>query len=327
MRYWLRQLAKYSIIAIAVFALFLSVIGIKQLVTPTLSDVNAQAVSSCLNRMNIPDSELHWIYVPQSASELHTEENFYFLAGQLITNKVVDASTCPAGGLALNGYANACGMSVAKPTVIVLQNSLDEAILKAWKNVGVPPVLLKNLIRVESQFWPSQHAQTHFGYGHITNIGIRNALEWNRDLYAKVCPASAGGTCASSYTTANQILASLMITCPTCQYGVDLTQADRTVDVLAEVVLGYCYQTAQLIYNATGWLSSNAVDYPTLWKLTLMDYNAGSECVFTTVRDTFNATQGPMSWGELSVRVDGEQCIRGYTYANQITAKYFNFPP
>jgi len=169
--------------------------------------------------------------------------------------------------------------------------------------------------------------ETHFGFGHITNIGIRNALQWNSDLYEKVCPPSAGGTCASNVSVADEILSSLISTCETCEYGIDPIAANRSVDILAEVVLGYCYQTEQLVFNATGWHSSLAVDYATIWKLTLMDYNAGSQCVYDTIASTFEFTQGPMRWSDISDNASGNQCIRGLTYANLITAKYFDFPP
>ena len=289
-------------------------------------NVSAQTVSTCLNRVNIPVEDMHWVYVPESADQLYTEEEYFFLAGQLITNNVVDASICPSGGLMLNGYANACGMSIAMPTVIIIQNMLNESILQTYEDVGVPPVLLKQLISNESQFWPSQYSIYHYGFGHITNIGIRNALEWNRDLYNKVCPTSDDGTCASNYYTANQILATLISTCETCEYGIDAYTANRSVDILAETLLGYCFQTEQLVYNATGWHSSLAVDYATIWKLTLMDYNAGSKCVLDTLEATFEATQGPMNWSDISAYVTDE-CIRGLAYANQITAKVFDFPP
>lgn len=323
----IKWIKRFFIVSIAIFLLFLSAMGVKAIFGSQVMDVTAQAVPSCLNRTNIPDADLHWVYVPENSTALHTEEDYFYLAGQLISNNVVDASTCPSGGLTLNGYANACGMSVAQPKVLELQNILDEAILKAWKEVGVPPVLLKQLIRQESQFWPTIDRQTHYGYGHITNIGMRNALEWNPDLRAKVCPAGSGYSCAYDYSIANQILSTLVATCPSCALGINVDAANRSVDILAESVLGYCYQTAQLIYNATGWYSSNAVDYATLWKLTLMDYNAGSECVFSTVAKTFKAVQGPMTWADISARVSGDLCIRGKTYANQITAKYYNFPP
>jgi hypothetical protein len=292
-----------------------------------IRNVSIQSLSTCLNRLNIPTEDLHWVYAPESADQLHTEENFFYLAGKLISDKIVDASACPSGGLTSNGYANACGMAAAKPDVIIIQNMLNEPILQAWKDVGVPPVLLKQMIRMESQFWPSQHDITHFGFGHITEIGMLNALEWNRSLFTKYCPTSGSGTCATEEGIAYQILSSLVSTCRTCKYGIDPVAANRSVDILARVLLGYCYQTEQIIYNATGWFSGLAVDYATIWKMTLMNYNSGPGCVYDAVVKAFKATKGPIRWPDIVAHTSGDQCIRGIYYANIITAKYFNFPP
>ena len=299
-------------------------------------NVSAQTVHPCLNRVNVPINELHWLYVPESADQLYTEEHYFFLAGQLIANKAVDASICPSGGLMSNGYANACGMATALPTVIIVQNMLNEPILQAWKEVGVPPVLLKQMIRQESQFWPSLYMfPTHendsyyyeYGLGHMTVIGMQNALQWNRDLSAKVCSVSDSGNCASDSGIVNQILSSQIATCDTCEYGINSDLVNYSVDILAEAVLGHCYQTSQLIFNATDWHPSLVVDYATIWKLTLMNYTAGPGCVFDAIVSTFEITEGPMDWSEISANVSGEHCIYGLEYANQITAKYFDFPP
>ena len=101
----------------------------------------------------------------------------------------------------------------------------------------------------------------------------------------------------------------------------------RAAPILAETLLGYCFQTARMVYNVTGWHSSLAVDYATIWKLTLMNYNAGPECTYNTILSTFEFTQGPMRWSDISANVSGQRCFRGLAYANQITAKTFNFPP
>jgi hypothetical protein len=287
----------------------------------------ALSESTCLNRVNVSPADLHWVYIPDSADELHTEEDLFFLAGQLIAKGIVDAGECPANGLTFEGYANACGMDIAKPAAIIVQNLLNESILGAYENVGVPPVLLKQLIRVESQFWPSRYGTFHYGYGHITNVGILNALQWNTNLGTKVCSGPDYQACATDIGSANQILSSLINTCDTCEYGIATSETDRSVEILAETLLGYCYQTEQLILNATGWHSSLAVDYGTMWKLTLMDYNAGSKCLYDTIESTFNYTNGPMSWSEIAAHVSDEACFRGLTYANQITTKVFNFPP
>jgi len=319
------RVAIWIIAALVAAVIFLAASGFNLAARSPVA--SAQASPTCLNRVNIPLEEMHWIYVPESASQLYTDEKLYFLAGQLISNGVVNAGTCPSGGLTLTGYANACGMDAAKDAMIAVQNMVNQPILDQWQTVGVPPVLLKMMIRTESQFWPGRYMMTHYGFGHITNIGMRNALEWNADLRAKVCDSTAAVDCALSVPVADQILSSLVTTCVTCEYGIDPVTANRSIDLLAEVVMGYCFQTQQLVFNATGWYSGMVVDYPTIWKLTLLNYNAGSGCVFDAVASAFKATNGPVKWSDIKAHVSGEQCLRGVTYANQITSKYFNFPP
>ena len=301
--------------------------------SPQIEPVSAQAIHPCLNRINIPINELYWLYVPESANELYSNERLFFLAGQLINNDVVDASACPTGGLAPDGYANACGMAAAYPKVVEVQNLVNEPVLRAWQEIGVPPVMLKMMIRQESQFWPSVYISTistptvHYGYGHMTYIGIENALFWNRNLYAKLCSKVDNPNCISDAGVVNQFLSSLVATCPTCENGINTAIANQTVDILAEVVLGYCYQTSQLIYNATGWYPGLVVDYATIWKLTLMNYSKGPQCVLDTISKTFDMTEGPMTWDEISANVPEGPCEFGITYAKIITSRYYDFPP
>lgn len=295
--------------------------------------VSAYTVHPCLNYVNIPMNELSWLYIPEFEYELNTQEDYFYLAGQLISNKIVDASACPLGGLTQNGYANGCGMATARPAVIEIQNMLNGPILEAWKEVGVPPVLLKQLIRQESQFWPGFHTYGEnntvyeYGFGHITLMGLQTALQWNHDLYNKVCATSGSDNCAYDYAAVNQALLSLVATCNTCKNGINSEMVNRSVDILAETVMGYCYQTSQLIYNATDWYPSLVVDYPTLWKLTLMNYTSGPNCVLNAVSSTFEMTDGPMDWYDISANVTTKYCQYGKEYANRITAKYFDFPP
>lgn len=295
------------------------------LVPSVQAAVQQDSIPTCLNRINIPDTEMHWIYVPESADELYSDDTLMWLAGNLIKNKVIDASNCPAGGLGADGYANACGMALARPKGLEIQNSLNQYILDAWVDVGVPPVLLKQVIRYESQFWPSQENEYHYGYGHVTPIGVLNAMEWNPALLKLAC--GSGTTCGLDISTAQHILDQLVITCATCENGVDMSRASTSVDLLAHVLMGYCNQSAQLVFNASGWRSNLVVDYPTMWKIALMDYNAGSVCVEATLNETFKATQGPMKWSDILAHLQGDNCRRGAYYANQVTAKAYPFPP
>ena len=93
---------------LAAFLLITS-LGISDVKSPP-RNISAQAISACLNRVHIPQEDLHWVYVPESADELYTDDPLYFLAGQLIINKVVDASYCPAGRLTLSGYARSASI-------------------------------------------------------------------------------------------------------------------------------------------------------------------------------------------------------------------------
>jgi hypothetical protein len=286
----------------------------KQLqVTPTVG-----TVSSCLNRVNIPDAEKSWTDIPANVDALYSDKNLEYLAGRLISQKIVDASACPAGGLAANGYANACGMTTAQPVVVEIQNAVNQAILDQYKTVGVPPILLKNLIEVESQFWPSNEVKGHYGYGHVTVAGMDTALDWYPDLVNDVC-SDPSNNCAGQALSAETMLELMVSTCPTCPNGIDTSKANDSIYLLAKVIMAYCDQTALLVYNATGWRSDLVVDYPTLWKLTLMTYNSGAACTFDTMASAFKKTNGPVDWDYVTVSTNSSLCMRGLYYANEIT--------
>ncbi len=282
--------------------------------------------SSCLNRTNIANVDLGWTYIPTASSELYSEDNLQWLAGRLILAGVVDASGCPANGLASNSYANTCGMTAAKPTVVIIQNSLNQAVLDQYSGTGVPPVLLKQLIRTESQFWPSEDVPGHYGLGQVTDIGASTALYQNPQLLAIVC-GSSSNNCIADNVTVEMMFSQMVNTCPTCKTGINTDQANYSVKLLANVVYSYCDQTTHLIFNATGWRSNLVVDYGTLWKLSLMNYNAGATCVYDSVRDAFKRTNGPIDWPNIVAVTTDSLCKRGVSYANQVTRNDYNFPP
>ncbi|MEJ5201634.1 MAG: hypothetical protein WHV66_05315 [Anaerolineales bacterium] len=285
----------------------------------------------CLNRGTVPDAELHWLYIPESAAELATEENYLYLAGRLIESGVVDASDCPAGGMGAGGYANACGLAAAKPVVIELQNAYDEAILQAWQDVGVPPVLLKQLIRYESQFWPGQWGTYHFGLSHLTYYGAYTALYWSPVLFQRACDPTYGGRCEAYFIDAMMIgsfLQNVNADCPTCPYKIDIAKAQKSINYIAHALLAYCRQTAQIVSNATGQSTPGAVvDYATIWKLTLYNYNAGSICLYNAVRDAYESIEGQITWLDIAGYVGSGSCELGVGYVNKITEPYYAFPP
>jgi len=287
--------------------------------------------SLCLSRGIVPPEEMHWLYIPASASELHTELNYLYLAGQLIANGVVDASSCPVGGMGEGGYANACGMAVAQPLVIELQNAYDESIMDAWRNVGVPPVMLKQLIRYESQFWPTKWGYYHFGLGHLTFFGARTALLWNPVLFQAVCDVAYHGNCQN--VTVDDIMVGTFLNffdaaCPTCPMKIDIGKAQQSVYYLSQALMAYCRQSTQIIYNVTeGKTPSTIVSYSTIWKLTLYNYNAGAVCVYNSIEKAYGERRRFLRWSDIEDNTESKQCLVGIDYANKITEKFYNFPP
>ncbi|MBN2045265.1 MAG: hypothetical protein JW757_09615 [Anaerolineales bacterium] len=301
-----------------------------------LARENAQLTPTCLNRADIPDSEYHWLYVPAVPGELATSEYYGFLAGQLIIYGVVDASDCPLGGVWPTGYANACGLDATRDIVIELQNVYDEEILQAFYDTGVPPVLLKQLLRFESQFWPIRHGTYHFGLGHLTLIGASSALQWNPVLYGEVCLETFNGPCPGNYlgsfssydnVLAGELLGLMDASCEECEYKVDIAKAEASIPYIAEILMGYCRQTSQIVYNVTGKFSGYTVDYATIWKMTLLNYNAGPHCVYSALDSIYTPETGKLSWNQISQNVEGDGCINGVNYANSITAPYYSFTP
>jgi hypothetical protein len=275
----------------------------------------------CLDRSDIPEDELHWLYIPKDPSELATTEDYGYLSGQLIKAGVVDASSCPLGGLWADGYASPCGLARTRQVSLHLQNVYDDAILAAGKDIGVPPVMIKQLIRYESQFWPVQWGPYHFGLGHLTSAGAGSALFWHRPLYEATYAAAPG---SANLPVA---LVSLMNAyCPTCSYGLDIPKAERSVALMAQVLLAYCKQTSQIIFNATKVSPGDVVDYPTVWKLTLLNYNAGPMCAFDAVKQNYSFGS-KLSWIGIADALPVSRCVRGVGYADAITAPYYDFAP
>ena len=291
---------------------------------------------TCLDRGDIPDSEYHWLYFPATADEMATQEYYGFLAGQLIRTGVVDASDCPLNGVWPTGYANACGLEKTEEIVFTLQNIYDDEILQVAREIGVPPLMLKQLIRYESQFWPTRFGTYHFGLGHLTLVGASNAIQWNPELYNQLCTIVYNGPCPQSYNQtylgfdnllSGQLLNLMDTSCPECEYKFDVEKAENSIYYIGQSLMSYCKQTSQIVYNVTGQHSSFAVDYATIWRLTLLNYNAGPTCVFNALDSAYTPTTEELSWSVIAANISGSVCEIGLDYVNNITSQYYTFTP
>ncbi len=90
-----------------------------------------------------------WLSTPNEFEDLATDAPLVWLAGRLISQGAVNASSCPSGGLLENGHANTCGLEVARSAVNDWQDQFDATIFSTAVKTNVPAQLLKNLFSVE----------------------------------------------------------------------------------------------------------------------------------------------------------------------------------
>jgi hypothetical protein len=310
-------------------------IGINPVAASTLKSVEIQDYASlCTARPPvIPRSELSWLAIPDSVEELNTRIPFVTLAGVLIDRGVVNAQSCPDGGLLFNGAANSCGLDRALDLVYSMQNLYDDEIINAWELTGVPPAMLKLIFRYESQFWPGRFDNIHFGLGHMTSFGASTTLFWSPDVYQDACYSTYGQACTDPYfPSPNPGLESIVITlldyvnaeCPQCQMGIDVAKAEASVLVFAKMAKSYCRQTEQIIYNLTNKNPGNTTNYVDLWKLSLFDYNSGAGCLYVAASAALNSGLRTLTWDNIQPFIP-EYCQGGVDYVERITAPFYDF--
>ncbi len=271
----------------------------------------------------VPD----WLSTPEDAAFLATEQPYSYLAGRLIAQRAVDASTCPSGGLLSNGYADNCGMDLAMPEVVIWQNQFDDQIMQVATEVKVPAQLLKNLFAQESQFWPGVFKQPkEFGLGQITDNGADALLLWNPSFFNQFCPLVLDqATCSIGYLkldAENQaILRGALATsadadCESCEFGIDLTSISSSINLVAHTLLANCEQVAQIVYNATHIIAGNISSYEELWKFTIADYHVGSGCLSYAMYTAY-AAKATMDWEHVSTYLT-QPCESVIPYVTQV---------
>ena len=271
-----------------------------------------------------------WLSTPEQSQLLASGAPYFYLAGRLISQGVVDASNCASTGLLPNGYADACGLEAAKPMLFPWQNQFDQRLVTVAKETGVPAQLMKNLFAQESQFWPGVfRVPFEFGLGQITDQGADSILLWDDSFYEQFCPlVLAEDTCAKGYlhlTSDEQaILRGALASeadanCPDCPAGIDLTNAEFSVKLFAQTLQANCAQVGQTINTATELSPGAVANYEDLWRFTIANYHAGPGCVSFAIHQAWQST-GKLTWETVSARFT-EACKGVVPYVDKITNK------
>ena len=256
-----------------------------------------------------------WLTTPRRAKDLNTAIPYNYLAANLISAGVVDASRCENGGLLQDNYgANTCGMEVAQPDVIEWQNRFDRLILKVARDTGVPAQMLKALFARESQFWPALFQDSDIGLGQLTEDGADTTLLWNESFYEQFCPlVLSADRCEKGYLHITEeeqehlrlgLINTVNATCQDCPLGIDLTQADFSVSVFGHTMLANCEQAGRIVRNVSGDAPGTAASYEDLWKFTLVNYNAGPGCLGEAIQAT-DDEKLPLTWENVSSNLNG----------------------
>jgi hypothetical protein len=258
-----------------------------------------------------------WLTTPDNPEGLKSNIPYTYLAGNLIAQGAVDVSACTDGGLDANGVATTCGLEAARPAVADWQNQFDKLILDIAKKTEVPAQLLKNLFSRESQFWPGVFRDGQdVGLGQLTEDGADTTLLWNPAFYEEFCPLVLEKSVCEADGFANlgsyeqnllrgALVRSVDATCDNCPLGLDLTRADFSVSVFGRTLLANCEQTGKIVQNVTGDVAGRALSYEDLWKLTLVNYNAGPGCLSEAVKESYKpGTETPLSWDGIAAALD-----------------------
>lgn len=259
-----------------------------------------------------------WLITPEFPEYLTSSIPYAYLAGNLIAQGVVEVRACADGGLTAEGTASPCGLEAAKLAVEQWQNQFDALIYDIALQTDVPAQLLKNLFSRESQFWPGVFRNGEdVGLGQLTENGADTALLWNRAFFDEFCPLVLDqkvckSSAYSSLSDSNKkllrgaLVASVNATCPECPLGIDLSRANFSVSVFGRTLLANCEQTGKIIQNITGKPAGRTLDYETLWKLTLVNYNAGPGCLSEAFAQAYQMANAetPLGWDLIAQALD-----------------------
>lgn len=270
-----------------------------------------------------------WLNSPKQPKLLMSDEAYYYLAGRLIAQGIVDASHCSSAGLLPNGYADTCGLEAAAPQIAAWQNQFDERIVQVSKETGVPAQLMKNLFAQESQFWPGMFkVPLEFGLGQITDKGTDTLLIWNPTFYAQFCPlVLAQDSCDKGYLNLPAEMQAMLrgalavrakADCARCEAGVDLSNASFNITLFAQTLTANCEQVAQIVYNATAAKPGAVANYEDLWRFTLANYHAGPGCVSYAIHAAWTSNGVRLLWDEVAGQFT-EACQGVVPYVDKIT--------
>jgi hypothetical protein len=270
----------------------------------------------------------NWLKTPEEPLLLASEEPYYYLAGRLIAQGLVDVSVCPNGGMLPTGYADACGLEQARPMLTEWQNQFDHRIVEVARETGVPAQLMKNLFAQESQFWPGVFRVPYeFGLGQLTDNGVDSIFLWQPDFFNQFCPLVLHeDACSGGYLSLKEENRAILrgalalqakVDCQDDEVGIDLSNTNFSVSLFANTLQANCAQVSRTVFTATASNPGLVATYEDLWRFTIANYHAGPGCTAYAIHQTWQNT-GRLTW-EDALNFFTDPCRGVIPYVDKIT--------
>ncbi len=249
--------------------------------------------------MTPPPNDLPTWLQNTSAHGLYTNQPLYYLAGQIILSGRVGVPPCDGLGIVpwSGGYATQCGFEYARPAMVVAQNKYNADIARAATISGVPSQLLKNIIAQESQFTASAEGiYGEEGLYQLSRLGADTLLRWDGPEYVRRCQMYELRYCEGvGYDGRPEWQRELLIS--------SVMSDANNIALLGDVLTANAAQVAHMLDN----LGSDGWSYADLWRLTVINYHAGPDLVWSVLIqidgvyswDSFETTLGIMAPGVL----------------------------
>ncbi len=271
-----------------------------------------------------------WLSSPDHPDGLISSRPYYYLAGSLISQGMVNVDKCPDGGLESAEIANQCGLETAREMINEWQNQFNTEIIRISDETGVPAQLMKNIFSRESQFWPGFSATyDEAGLGHLSDLGADTVLLWNPSFFSQFCPLVLDTTVcqrgfgnldiAEQEMLRGALVQKVNAACPDCPQGIDLRQANFSISIFARSLLANCEQVGQIIHNQTGRKAGEVSFYEDLWRFTLVNYNGGPGCLSNAIQQA-SANNYPLTWTNVIQFLEPGPCQASIDYVEDISS-------
>ncbi len=161
-----------------------------------------------------------------------TSETYHLLAGKLIWWGLANAK-CEGGYSGVDPItyaATACGMDGARARMLDWQNGMDAEIIAAADRWHVPALLIKDIIAMETQYWPWTGTDGEHGLIQITEDGAELVLHQYQPGYDRLNPAQRHEA---------RVLWLRQLDCDACSPPQAYEHARLVMDLYAQAIAAY----------------------------------------------------------------------------------------